>query len=291
MLPSIRNLAAQLTINPNTVAQAYKELTNDGLITTRQGQGTFVNAFTSNQSDSDTRRLQLLTDLLTHTYQRSLSMGFSSNDVRDHLNAILAHPHAHPRHLIVITKTTQAATRYHALLEQQLGTKHYTISALTFDDVNNYSPAAQTAFSTGYFIVTLSLYVRELETLLTKKHLEAEVIPATVDITQDCTKRLQALTANQQVNLLAEDRNLPDAIYLLLKNSHLKYDNITLVQPENAAVLRDTQYPVIHTFGVGSLLDEHNVPVNQRIELSFHLSQQTIKKIHQQFNMALKEDT
>ncbi len=41
-LPSVRKLASQLTINPNTVAKAYRELENEGILITRQGRGTFV---------------------------------------------------------------------------------------------------------------------------------------------------------------------------------------------------------------------------------------------------------
>ena len=41
-LPSVRGLAMQLTINANTVAKAYTELTNQGLAEARQGLGLFV---------------------------------------------------------------------------------------------------------------------------------------------------------------------------------------------------------------------------------------------------------
>jgi GntR family transcriptional regulator len=41
-LPSVRQLALDLTINPNTVARAYLELEHEGIIYKRQGQGTFV---------------------------------------------------------------------------------------------------------------------------------------------------------------------------------------------------------------------------------------------------------
>ncbi len=41
-LPSVRALAIQLTINANTVAKAYTELTNQGLIESRKGLGVFV---------------------------------------------------------------------------------------------------------------------------------------------------------------------------------------------------------------------------------------------------------
>jgi GntR family transcriptional regulator len=41
-LPSVRALAAELRVNPNTVQQAYRELERAGIIYTRRGQGTFV---------------------------------------------------------------------------------------------------------------------------------------------------------------------------------------------------------------------------------------------------------
>lgn len=41
-LPSVRQLAANLRINPNTVQQAYRELERDGLVYMRRGQGTFL---------------------------------------------------------------------------------------------------------------------------------------------------------------------------------------------------------------------------------------------------------
>ena len=41
-LPSVRQLAVDLRVNPNTVAQAYRELERDGVVYVRRGQGTFV---------------------------------------------------------------------------------------------------------------------------------------------------------------------------------------------------------------------------------------------------------
>ena len=42
-LPSVRQLAAELRVNPATVVQAYRDLEGESLIVMRQGAGTFVN--------------------------------------------------------------------------------------------------------------------------------------------------------------------------------------------------------------------------------------------------------
>ena len=41
-LPTVREVVAQIAINPNTVLKAYRELEREGLIASRPGQGTFV---------------------------------------------------------------------------------------------------------------------------------------------------------------------------------------------------------------------------------------------------------
>src|SRR5471032_1899717 len=41
-LPSVRQLAGDLRVNPNTVSQAYRELERSGVVEVRRGQGTYV---------------------------------------------------------------------------------------------------------------------------------------------------------------------------------------------------------------------------------------------------------
>src|SRR5215472_12121294 len=43
-LPTVRALAVELSVNPNTVIKAYSELEREGVLTTEQGSGTFVAA-------------------------------------------------------------------------------------------------------------------------------------------------------------------------------------------------------------------------------------------------------
>jgi len=64
-LPSVRALAEDLVLNPNTVARAYTDLTRDGLIESRSGRGVFIirkrKVFTR---EEDRRRLEPLMDAL-----------------------------------------------------------------------------------------------------------------------------------------------------------------------------------------------------------------------------------
>jgi GntR family transcriptional regulator len=55
-LPTVRELAADLRINPNTAARAYQDLERDGLVETRRGAGTFVCDIAKNKTPDDLRK-------------------------------------------------------------------------------------------------------------------------------------------------------------------------------------------------------------------------------------------
>ena len=56
-LPTVRQLAQQLAINPNTIAKAYRQLEQEGIIVTRAGAGAFVANLDSNLSKAVRKRI------------------------------------------------------------------------------------------------------------------------------------------------------------------------------------------------------------------------------------------
>jgi len=56
-LPTVRQLAGQLAINPNTIAKAYQQLEREGIISTRPGAGTYVANLDSDLSGSVKKKL------------------------------------------------------------------------------------------------------------------------------------------------------------------------------------------------------------------------------------------
>lgn len=74
-LPSVRQLAGELKVNPNTVQQAYRELERDGLVYVRRGQGTFVAEEGAVQTDRERGELaRMVADrALREAYRNGLS--------------------------------------------------------------------------------------------------------------------------------------------------------------------------------------------------------------------------
>src|SRR6266508_3251720 len=67
-LPTVRQLAVDLSINPNTVVRAYRELEIRGILTTQQGTGTFITeAKVDPNGDERERRLsQMVNEFVAH---------------------------------------------------------------------------------------------------------------------------------------------------------------------------------------------------------------------------------
>ena len=86
-LPSVREVVTQVTINPNTVHRAYRELEHLGLAEGRAGLGTFVTESPS-QTDAAAQYEQLSQELRKWT-QRAHAAGLDVEDMTDLLGRIL----------------------------------------------------------------------------------------------------------------------------------------------------------------------------------------------------------
>ena len=76
-LPSVRELAAQLAINPNTIQRSYRALERDGWIVTVPGKGCFVSA---NGNCQEQERLRLL-DQLAETCAALTALGMTREEI------------------------------------------------------------------------------------------------------------------------------------------------------------------------------------------------------------------
>ncbi|MHB9094896.1 MAG: GntR family transcriptional regulator [Eubacteriales bacterium] len=79
-MPSVRELALELTVNPNTIAKAYQELEREGIIKTVRGVGTFV-------AEKEVKivreeRVRVLMAAIDKVLVEAHHLGFSDEEVR-----------------------------------------------------------------------------------------------------------------------------------------------------------------------------------------------------------------
>lgn len=78
-LPSVRQLAGELKVNPNTVQQAYRELEREGLVYVRRGQGTFVAE--EGVVETEREREELARMVADRALREAYRNGLSSDDL------------------------------------------------------------------------------------------------------------------------------------------------------------------------------------------------------------------
>jgi GntR family transcriptional regulator len=88
-LPSVRGLAQQLSINPNTVAKAYAELTLDGWLLSRAGLGLFVAE--QRQRLSDAERGRRLDEAVDRFVGDVIGLDYPSDTILDRVAGELSH--------------------------------------------------------------------------------------------------------------------------------------------------------------------------------------------------------
>lgn len=83
-MPSVRSLAMELSINPNTIQKAYAELERQGYIYTIKGRGNFI----SDSSSLLEERKEELKQRLLLLYQEGRELGMKKKDFLDYLNGV-----------------------------------------------------------------------------------------------------------------------------------------------------------------------------------------------------------
>ncbi|MBI3667576.1 MAG: GntR family transcriptional regulator [Acidobacteria bacterium] len=87
-LPTVRQVAVDLSINPNTVVRAYRELEIRGILTTQQGTGTFITP--QNVKRDVVERERQLAQLVGEFVARAGAVGFTLRELLDRLREFAA---------------------------------------------------------------------------------------------------------------------------------------------------------------------------------------------------------
>jgi GntR family transcriptional regulator len=85
-LPTIRSLAEELVVNPNTVVRAYRELQHEGIVDLRQGSGAYVGQAVVERGKVMTKAGKLIGAAI----ERLVALGLSEEEIRRIVESELA---------------------------------------------------------------------------------------------------------------------------------------------------------------------------------------------------------
>lgn len=83
---SVRELAKDIEVNPNTVQRAYLELEREGILVSKRGQGTFI---TEEEKVIENIKRELTEQIIMKTVKELISLGFSPREIKEHIEKSL----------------------------------------------------------------------------------------------------------------------------------------------------------------------------------------------------------
>ena len=86
-LPTVREVAVDLEINPNTVNRAYADLEREGVLTSRRGRGTFVSDRKPVAADLSMQRARIR-DISRRALGEALALGFTADELIDSISRV-----------------------------------------------------------------------------------------------------------------------------------------------------------------------------------------------------------
>lgn len=85
-IPSVRELAAKLNVNPNTVQRVFRELESENIILSKRGMGSYI---TDNEDIMETLKIQMADEIISEFIDNMWSIGFKSSDIIEKISGRL----------------------------------------------------------------------------------------------------------------------------------------------------------------------------------------------------------
>ena len=277
-LPTVRSVAERLDVNPGTVAQAYRELQQQGLLEAAPGRGTFVAPTAPVETDAGARR-RLLEDAVRAALYRARGLGFADDEVRQHLDLALASNDARP--VLFAAPTLDIARKYATSLERRVGPA-LAVHPVTFRAIEARQPHVAALLQSAYYVFTFTGLARSVGDALERLGRPHRVIGCATEVQPHTFAALRALDPAARVCLATEEPYLPPTLNLLTEHTGRPAEDIEVVlddDREHAAAAFARADRVVYTFGARDLVIALGVPPERRLEVTFDLTADAVARV------------
>lgn len=278
-LPPVRSVATRYAVNPGTVATAYGELQQEGLLTAGVGRGTFVAIMSPTTPDSGVRN-RLAARTIEASIERLRSLALTDSEIRYHLEGVLA---SGPRtcHAVLAAPTAAIGLKYAASIGRRLGSS-LRVHIVTFDEVERGSGHVSGLLQLCYFVLTFTGSMRRVEAALATYACPSRVVGLTTELQPASVEELHRLPRETKVLLFTEERYAHQSLGLLLKHAELPPTAIEMTTMEgepDAPLTAEPDRLIVHTFGAKERLDELDIGEERRFQLEFDIVDHSLDEL------------
>lgn len=284
-LPTVRELAQRLQVNPNTVALAYRELQADGLVEAFPRRGTFVRMFSQGVHGEGERHARL-SDTLRQAYHQARALGFAEAEIAQRFLS-LASQGPTPVPLVFVDQTADIVSKYGALIEHHLG-EDVRVTGLTLARLLRADQALRARLEDAYYVLAFPRNVPALLRLLPKVMAAFDIVTVAWEPLPETVAALRALATGTRVVLLTHERFLNPSLNLIRRYSALDPEEVhafTATQDEGFHSILAQADLLIYSYTAKPMVEALTLPVPS-LELRHDLSADSVDELRRRFGLA-----
>lgn len=202
-VPSVRDLSAFLNVNRNTIAHAYRELIEEGVLITVRGSGTFVE--TQGLFNDRKELRQILEEAVSNSYK----LGFNTDDITDVFFSCVSSYQDYSSGKVVVVDCNEPLIEY---LRQQIAEDlKIQTEGVLIQEIENHPGTFKNLFGTSVLVVCGFNHVQEL--LKALPMLEEKVVAVTLQLDTVVLDAVMNLPAGTKVGYVCVNRRSAETIY------------------------------------------------------------------------------
>jgi GntR family transcriptional regulator len=263
-VPSVRELATQLGLAANTVARAYQELQDDGLLVTRTGRGTFVNSLIDTQLPARNGPATLQT-ILRPAVASARAVGYAAGEIRAAVETLLADETVT---VGLVALNEGVVRKWTGLLHDEFDDLGIEVVAFTIADLRDNRAAALARLEGVTHVFTMVTTYAEVRSLL--QPYGKKVSALITELSMATHQELATLPVDRLIGLVCHDVYENSMLGVISPYVPLHY--VRRVAPEDEAGLRallaETEI-VLHTPSPAQQVRSLARPETRLIELQF----------------------
>jgi GntR family transcriptional regulator len=272
-LPTVRALASELGLHPNTVTKSYHMLAQLGLVSIQQGRGTFVVAQPAEAANGRTLATQIPAKL-TAVMRQARRIGLAEQDIRDAVeHAIAAAYRPSPTNAVYVECNSGDIEAGIAEIEAMTGVR---LQPLLLQQVEA-DPVAAVAESS--LIFTSLIHIKEVSALLEPMRPHLQIVGVYTQPDEEAMAQIAQIPIGSRVGIVV---TIPEGARRFESqiNTVTRVTTEAVVKPSDVAIRRLSAEVdcIVCSRSWADRLASLRLPVPV-IELGFHISQQSALRI------------
>jgi DNA-binding transcriptional regulator YhcF (GntR family) len=263
-LPSVRELAATLKVAPNTVARAYQELQENGLLVAKPGQGTFVKELV-NDGAAQSATYGTLGRILQPAIASARATGYSPEQIRQMVEDLLA-----DRKITVglIATNERILDKWTAIIMDEFGDLGLEVVSLILEDLQRDFPGALASLERAHHVFSLITTYAEVRSIFHPRGIKVSVL--LTELSQDTQQALSNLPADGTIGLVCSEVYASSMLGTL--GSYVDTERLRWVAShdrDGICVLGKEAGMIVHTFDARPNVLAAVAPATPCLELDF----------------------